>query len=193
MLDSVSLIHGELSFACNCKLASSPFEQSLFPAMFSLMFHALLRLGEVTDSPHNLQYHSLSLTKHALAITFTSFKHSLGHPVTINIKASSSPACPVRLMHYYLTLRGHGPGPLFMFYNRSPITPSYFRSFLKSSLALAGLSSLRITPHSFRIGAATYAASTGSTSEQIKTLGRWRSTAFNKYIRINSITLNPSV
>ena len=175
------------------RVASSPFELALFPALFSLMFHALLRLGEVTDSPHNLQYSNLSLTTNALSLTFTSFKHSLGHPVTITLQASASPACPVRLIHSYLTLRGHSPGPLFMSHNRSPLNASYFRSFLKSSLALAGLSSLRITPHSFRIGAATYAASMGFTSEQIKTLGRWRSAAFKKYIRIQAITLKASV
>lgn len=174
------------------RVASSPFEQSLFPALFSLMFHALLRLGEVTDSPHNLQFSNLSLTQNALSLTFTSFKHSLGHPVTITIQASTSPACPVRLIHAYLSLRGNAQGPLFIL-NQSPINPSFLRSFLRSSLSLAGLSSLRITPHSFRIGAATYAASMGYTSEQIKTLGRWRSAAFKKYIRIQSITLKASV
>ena len=42
----------------------------------------------------------------------------------------------------------------------------------------------RVTPHSFRIGAATRAAVKGYTAEQITVFGRWRSNAYMSYIRV---------
>jgi hypothetical protein len=61
-----------------------------------------------------------------------------------------------------------------------------FSSLLASSLAWANLANANIRPHSFRIGAATFAAAQGYTSCQIKKMGRWNSNAFEKYIRINA-------
>ena len=176
------------------KVSPSPFHQALFPAMFSLMFHAFLRIGEVTSSPHNLQFHQVTLTPSSVTLNFTSFKHSNGNPVMVSIPSSTSTViCPVRLLHSYLALCGVAPGPLFCYTNLDPVPPSYFRVFLNSSLTHAGLSQYRFTPHSFRIGAATYAASTGVPSEQIKVMGRWRSNAFNKYIRIQALSVKPSI
>jgi hypothetical protein len=54
------------------------------------------------------------------------------------------------------------------------------------ALARAGLASVQITPHSFRIGAATLAAAQGKSSEQIRVMGRWKTTAYSRYIRLSS-------
>ena len=157
------------------KVSSSPFHQALFPAMFSLMFRAFLRIGEVTSSPHNLQFHQVTLTPSSVSLTFTSFKHSNGNPVMVSILSSTSTViCPVRLLHTYLALSRAAPGPLFCYTNLDTVPPSYFRAFLNSSLTHAGLSQYRFTPNSFTIGAATYAAGTGVPSEQFKVMGRWR-------------------
>ena len=43
--------------------------------------------------------------------------------------------------------------------------------------------------HSFRIGAATTAATRGFTDRQIQTMGRWKSAAFKRYIRIPMMQL----
>ena len=48
---------------------------------------------------------------------------------------------------------------------------------------------LHITPHSFRIGAATFAATQGYTAQQIQAMGRWKSSAFQRYVRVSSIQL----
>lgn len=169
-------------------VALSPYQQALFPAVFSLMFHGFLRIGEVTDSSHNIQFHNVTVQKSSLSITFISFKHSHGHPITISVSATGSPSCPVLLTTRYLLLRGSKPGPFFSTYSGSPLAQPFLRSFLRSSLARAGLSPLHITPHSFRIGAATYAAGAGASSEQLRSMGRWSSSAFQKYIRIPAIT-----
>ena len=42
----------------------------------------------------------------------------------------------------------------------------------------------RYKGHSFRIGAATYAAEQVVSDDKIRHLGRWKSDAFKKYIRI---------
>ena len=44
----------------------------------------------------------------------------------------------------------------------------------------------RYKGHSFRIGAATYAAEQGVSDDKIRHSGRWKSDAFKKYIRITS-------
>ena len=47
--------------------------------------------------------------------------------------------------------------------------------------------STRYKGHSFRIGAATFAAECGFSDAQIRLMGRWQSDAFRKYIRSPSL------
>ena len=42
--------------------------------------------------------------------------------------------------------------------------------------------------HSFRIGAASFAAEQGLSDAQIRVLGCWKSNAFHKYIRVSTLT-----
>ena len=159
-------------------------------AVFSTMFHAFLRLGEVTASPHNIQFNQVALESSSVAITFSSFKHHQGPPITLSIQASASEnCCLVKLLKSYLTKRGSTPGPLFCFPGNLPIQPARFRSLLSYAIARANLASLYITPHSFRIGAATFATTQGLSSSQIQAMGRWRSNAFQKLLRIATITV----
>ena len=170
--------------------ATSPYDTHLFPAMFTLMFHGFLRIGEVTGAQHNITYHQAVCTREAIALTFISFKHHSGQPFTLHIgKSPVVVACPVRLLAAYVKVRGSSPGPLFCDGANNPISPGRFRAVLRTALAHANLSTLHITPHSFRIGAATYAATKGMSAQQIQAMGRWQSSAFQKYVRISSISL----
>ena len=172
------------------RIAPSAYDRYLLQAMFTTMFHGFLRIGEVTASPHNLQYHQVMLSTLAAEITFTSYKHHQGQPFTLSIPASTAhEVCPVLLLKQYLILRGTSSGPLFCSSAKAPIQPGYFRSLLAMAKAGANLSASHITPHSFRIGAATYAATRGLSSQQIQAMGRWKSSAFQKYVRISSISL----
>lgn len=47
----------------------------------------------------------------------------------------------------------------------------------------------RYQAHGFRIGAATSAAESGASDIQIQSMGRWKSGAFQKYIRIPILNL----
>lgn len=40
-------------------LFCTPYQQKLYRAMFYSAFHALMRLGEITNSPHNLLFSAL--------------------------------------------------------------------------------------------------------------------------------------
>lgn len=53
-----------------------------------------------------------------------------------------------------------------------------------------GLDTSRYKGHSFRIGAACYAADKGFSDAQIRALGRWKSDAFKVYIRSDTLHAN---
>ena len=95
--------------------------------------------------------------------------------------------CPVHLLLEYLSLRGNGPGPLFLNSDYSPVSRTNFAELLSLSLKACGLDSTRYKGHSFCIGAASFAAERGMSDAQIRALGRWKSNAFLKHIRIPSL------
>lgn len=73
--------------------------------------------------------------------------------------------------------------PLFTDDSNHPATRFWFQKHLKAVLIKSGISANQFSSHSFRIGAATTAAQKGLSQQQIQTLGRWSSEAFNTYIR----------
>jgi hypothetical protein len=70
-----------------------------------------------------------------------------------------------------------------------PVTRSYFVEHLQLILRMQGLESENYNGHSFRIGAATSAASARLEDHLIKTLGRWSSDCYTRYIRTPSDVL----
>ena len=60
---------------------------------------------------------------------------------------------------------------------------STFVSCLKEALTNTGIDSTCFAGHSFCIGAATTAARRGLSDSAIKQLGRWKSTAYQRYIQ----------
>ena len=91
--------------------------------------------------------------------------------------------CPVAAVLAYLAIRGAAPGPLFRFQDGRPLTKDRFITRVREALETLGLSSECYAGHSFRIGAATTAAECGLQDSQIKALGRWKSSAYQIYIR----------
>ena len=57
-------------------------------------------------------------------------------------------------------------------------------SVLKNALKFLKLNPNDFNAHSFRIGAATSFSVLGKFDDEIKKLGRWKSSAFGNYIRI---------
>ena len=177
----------------------SQYELLMFKAMCAMAFFAFLRIGELTVSKRDsvngnlLQLDQVS-KKHSgngnvvsLIITFTSYKHNYNqHPFSIVLNTQPK-ACPIQSFLDYLSVRGTVHGPLFINHNGSPVLRSEFSKMLGSVIRLCNLDPNRYKGHSFRVGAATYAAEQGVFDTKIRHLDRWKSEAFKKYIRITSL------
>ena len=175
------------------KLNISPYNKWLIKAMFLLAFHAFLRVGEITQrktEDHNLQYSDLTWEGISAIIHMKTYKHSNNRPVFLRIDKQTSRFCPIYTLRTYLSLRGSCPGPLFCLSDGQAVSRTQFTRWLQLAVTAAGLSSTSFKSHSFRIGAATTAASLGMTDEQIRLMGRWHSDSFKKYMRIPMLSLN---
>ena len=91
--------------------------------------------------------------------------------------------CPVTAVLDYLTGWGSALGPLFIFTNRKQLICACFVAEVKVALSWAGVDSVCYSGYSFRSGAATTAARQGIGGATIKMLGRWRSSAYQVYIK----------
>ena len=69
--------------------------------------------------------------------------------------------CPVSALLTYLLKRGNTPGALFQWENRIPLSKTKFVEAIRRALTAANLPAKDYAGHSFRIGAATTAASAG--------------------------------
>ena len=178
----------------------SGYQRALYKSMFLLAFYGFFRIGELTcklsrQSAHALQFHNVTFLVHdnetrSVKIVITQFKHNTNNrPFTIIIdRELSEPHCPVQCLLDYLRVRGFHQGQLFSY--TYPVTVTQFNTQLRSALNFCGLDSSRYKSHSFRIGAACYAAEKGLSDAQIRILGRWSSDAFKVYIRPPSLNAN---
>ena len=83
----------------------------------------------------------------------------------------------------YLAVRGTRSGPLFMFVDGSCLTRTRFATMISDTLQQAGIDHKHYATHSFRIGAATTAKEAGISDVHIKMLGRWKSNAYQLYVK----------
>ena len=74
-------------------------------------------------------------------------------------------------------------GLLFFFEDGSTLSRPRLVQSLRQVLSSVGVDDTSYSGHSFRIGAATTAARMGVSDSLIKTLGKWKSSAFMLYIR----------
>ena len=91
--------------------------------------------------------------------------------------------CPVAAVLAYMSVRGSSPGPPFKCSNGTPLTRDRFVIRIKEALARAGVDNSCYSEHSFRSGAATTAAEHGIPDATIMALGRWKSAAYQVYIK----------
>ncbi len=137
-------------------------------------------------SQHTLQFSDLQFSAKCCTLSFKSFKHHKGKPVTISLSAQRSSTCPVKWLKKFCRLRGNAPGPLFCLSSRKSVSYSAFYKVFKSTLNMCNIPG-KFTPHSFRIGAATHFAMLGYPDQVIQRLGRWRSSAWISYVRRNNV------
>ena len=164
-------------------------------AAMTLAFFGFLRIGELTcDSNFNPECHlTLSdlvfMPKSSPIYMLVRLKVSKTDPFrkgqTVVIGRANSKLCPISAMLAYVESRTPSPnsGPLFTFQSGSFLTRGKFTSETRDLLSKGGLDSSEFAGHSFRIGAATTAASANLPPWLIKVLGRWSSDCFERYIK----------
>ena len=163
-------------------------ESLLLKAMLTLSFYCFLRPGEVTDSENNLPFSSLKLFADHLEVTFFKYKHMSGPPTTIHVAKQPNVTCPVMAVKAYVARRGRADGPLFCFNTMVPVSYKIYNTCFSRLTSLCNING-KLGLHSMRIGAASLAASRGLSPILIQQMGRWKSSAYSRYIRIPHITL----
>lgn len=163
-------------------------------AMLILGFHACLRIGEMIPACKKQKDAVIQLSdlqwqnkNKQVVLTLRKFKNSGKQgPQTIMLRRATKEAallCPVRALRKYLQVRGSKKGPLFTAQNE-PVLRRTFDKQLAALVGFCGYDPKLYKGHSLRIGAATEAAAQGKSDSQIRNLGRWRSDAFKRYIRL---------
>jgi hypothetical protein len=176
------------------------FDSIMFWAAMTLAFFGFLRLGELTCNckfnpethlkPDDVLFSSESQPNNAM---FVRIKESKTDPFrsgqTITIGSSNTPLCPVVAMKNCLALRPTTVGPLFVNSLGKPLTKQELTRKTRQLLSQAGFQVSNFAGHSYRIGAATTAASARLPPWLIKTLGRWSSDCYERYIQTLPSTL----
>ena len=161
-----------------------------------LGFFGFLRSAEFTaperddfDPEQHLNYTDIAVGSldHPRSIS-VNIKQSKTDPFRLGVKIvlgrTGSCLCPVGAVLSYLMVRGPGEGPLFRFKDGRALTRPLLVRELQTALAQVGINPDLYAGHSFRIGAATTAVACGVSADIIKTLGRWRSDAYQLYIKL---------
>ena len=91
--------------------------------------------------------------------------------------------CPVAALLAWLTVRGISPGPLFSFASGASLTRAALVKHLREVIQAAGMDPRDFSGHSFRSGAATTANLQGISDANLKLLGRWKSNAYQRYVK----------
>ena len=154
-------------------------------ALILIAFHGFFRLGELIHKNSQKVVHLSNLVYVAggLQVTIPQSK-SASKPEVILVVASPGEFCPVLAIQAFLQVRGQSPGPVFAHVDGTGYRYSCVNRLLATIFASCGLDSTRYKGHSFRIGAASEAAKAGFSDAQIRLMGRWKSDAFRKYIRM---------
>ena len=113
--------------------------------------------------------------------------------VLIPYFANASTICPVKAMATYRNLhrlrQPHRDAPLLVTQLGAPLTRTFFLEKLAIMTDRLHYPPGRYSGHSFRSGAATTAAARQVPDHLIKTLGRWQSDCYNRYIKVSPVTI----
>ena len=173
------------------------YESRMFMAACTLAFFGFLRCGEFTtknshtfDPQTDLCLGDISMSKSSFNLQLKDSKTDIFRKgITIPYYATGKLACPVRLMKNHIDSRlksgAKAEAPLFITAKGTVLDRQTFITTIKSTISELGLDPSTYNGHSFRIGAATTAAKVHIPDHLIKTLGRWSSDCYNRYIHID--------
>ncbi|XP_071116832.1 uncharacterized protein [Haliotis cracherodii] len=178
-----------------------PSNDLVMECMYLTAFLGFLRCGELTcsanfDPSRNITMSDISFVHHKRSCVIT-LKVSKTDPfrlgVSIDLFATDTMTCPYSALSKLYSIRTQCRAayqdPLFVNRDYLPISRTVFLSWLDRVLTLTGYNSADYSGHSFRIGTATTAATVHIEDHLIKTMGRWTSDCYAKYIRTSDSTL----
>ena len=176
-------------------LALTDRDYTMLWAACCLGFFGFMRAGEFTvktqsdfDPSVSLMTSDISVDSHETPVMVrVVLRQSKTDPfrqgVSIYLGKTQGDLCPVSAILAYIAIRPPVVGPLFVYRDGSFLTRDKLVSALKQALRTAGMDTKGYSGHSFRIGAATTAALKGVEDSVIKMLGRWESSAYQRYLR----------
>ena len=160
----------------------SAWDQRCVWAACALAFYGGLRSGELlyTGPGRGIRVSDVTVTEVGLRLRIRIQKNrQRGPAVHIDLPTTGTSTCPVRAAQEFWQARSVGTeadSPLFVT-ESGVLTRRRLNSILQEALG-SGFSS-----HSLRIGLATAAAAAGVSEGVLQGLGRWRSAAYQGYIR----------
>lgn len=170
-------------------------DNAMLWAASSMCFFGFFRAGEITvpaeskfDEGAHLTFRDVSVDciKNP-QILKVKLKASKTDPFRVGVEVfigrTGNALCPVAAVLAFMAIRGQGPGPLFKFRDGRPLTRARVVTEVKRALSAAGVDCAHYSGHSFRSGAATTAAKQGIGDATIKMLGRWKSSAYQLYVK----------
>ena len=180
----------------------SPYEDLVLETAFCLAFFGFLRCGEFTSRSNTfdplIDLRMCDIEMHANDRLFTlKLKSSKTDPfrrgVSLKYFETGQTLCPFQCMSALLQTRGEMAAqpcdPLFTLITGTPLTRTFMIAKLKALLSHLGYNPQLYSGHSFRSGAATSAGAAHIPDHMIRTLGRWTSDCYNRYIKVSCKSL----
>ena len=175
-----------------------PYLEILYKTMLIVGYHGLLRIGEMTSSPHQIlakNVHVGQNKKKIMLILFSSKTHTIGDkPQRIIITSNESDFeskrrrhfCPFQLIKLYIKFREPSyttmDEPFFIYKDKGTIVAEQIRNMLRKALTNLNLNAKLYDCHSLRIGKSVEMRKNGAKLSEIQIAGRWRSNAVFKYL-----------
>ena len=191
---------------------NQPFLVTLYCTIFSTMFFGMFRVSEVVTGEHPVRACDVHIRQNKNKILFllrSSKTHgeslfpqmvkitSMGNAKVsgkIGVKDQSKGKkcrnqlpCPYNLLRKYLKMRGgfcSEAEPFFIFRDGSPVLHSHVHKNLKCIIKVSGFDNRFYRTHSLRAGRSCDLYNLGVSVETIKKLGRWRSNAVYRYLKM---------
>ena len=173
-----------------------PYLEHLYKAMFSLAYYGMLRVGEITESPHDIRACNIHVGNNKdkiLMVLYSSKTHGsesgpqkIKISVSDTVKARKGIFCPFHLVARYMSMRGpysEVEEKFFVYTDNRPVQAYQLRNVLRQLLDSLGLDSALYDVHSFRIGRTCDLEKFGYSVDQIKSMGRWKSNAVYRYLK----------
>lgn len=186
---SLDILHGL------CKVTAivcfSKYEALLFKTAFVLAFFGAFRISELVPAnkqgTSGIRFEQVVVDQLGVHIWLQQSKtDQCGKGRWVNLCVQEDGiVCPVEAVKQFMGIRPLGKGFFLIHANSMPLTKFQFDAVFKKCLVQMGLTNLKFSSHSFRIGAASEAARVGLPDSDIKEMGRWKSHCFRLYVRPN--------